>query len=207
MARRERTTHVSTGADELADALRRLLDTAVDSQADDAALAAARSLVEAATAELHGSRRTGAGPIHTSAFRHAHSIVTGTANALAPPVAVTLADGEVRGTFRLGKRYEGAPGLAHGGVLCLVLDHLLGEAAMAQRVGGMTVGLDVRFVAPTRLETELEVVARVARVDGRKVHLEGAITHEGRATATATAVFVQIDAAKAAQLFPQLSAS
>lgn len=198
---------MSTSADELADAVRRLLDTAVGSHADDGALGAARSLVEAATAELYASRRTGSGPVHTSAFRHAHSIVTGTANAIAPPVALTVADGEIRGTFRLGKRYEGAPGLAHGGVLCLVLDHVLGEAAIEQRVGGMTVGLDVRFVAPTRLETDLEVVARVARVDGRKVHLEGAITHEGRPTATATAVFVQIDAAKAAELFPQLSAS
>jgi acyl-coenzyme A thioesterase PaaI-like protein len=196
---------VTSAADELADAVRRLLDTAVGSQADDASLTAARDLVESATAELHASRRTAAGPIHTSAFRHAHSIVTGTANALAPPVVLTEVDGEVRGPFRLGKRYEGAPGLAHGGVLCLVLDHVLGEAAMAQRVGGMTVGLDVRFVAPTRLDTDLEVSARVDRVDGRKVHLEAAITHDGRPTATATAVFVQIDAAKAAELFPQLS--
>ncbi len=191
-------------ADALADAVRRLLDAAVASQAGDANLAAARSLVEAATAEL-GSGRTTAGPIHTSAFRHAHSIVTGTANAFAPPVAVTVTEDGVHGTFRLGKRYEGAPGLAHGGVLCLVLDHVLGEAAMARQVGGMTVGLDVRFLAPTRLDVDLEVSCRVASVDGRKVRLEGSITHQGVPTATATAVFVQIDAAKAAELFPQLA--
>ncbi|HUR15149.1 MAG TPA: PaaI family thioesterase [Mycobacteriales bacterium] len=197
---------MTNAADELADAVRRFLDAAVASRADDASLLSARRRVEQATAELTDSRRTEAGPIHTSAFRHAHSIVTGTANAIAPPVALTVTDGEVRGAFRLGKRYEGAPGLAHGGVLCLVLDHVLGEAALAQRVGGMTVGLDVRFLAPTRLESDLEVVARVDRVDGRKVHLVGAITHDGKPTATATAVFVQIDAAKAAELFPQLSA-
>lgn len=198
------STDTSNAADALADAVRRLLDAAVASPADDAALKSARTLVETATAEL-GAGRTTAGPIHTSAFRHAHSIVTGTANALAPPVAVTVTDDGVRGAFRLGKRYEGAPGLAHGGVLCLVLDHLLGEAAMAREVGGMTVGLDVRFLAPTRLDTDLEVTARVASVDGRKVRLEGAITCDGTPTATATAVFVQIDAAKAAELFPQLS--
>jgi acyl-coenzyme A thioesterase PaaI-like protein len=198
---------VSTAADALADAVRRLLDTAVGSHADDDTLTAARALVETATAELEDGRRTVSGPVHRSAFRHAHSIVTGTANPLAPPVDLTFSENEVRGAFRLGRRYEGAPGLAHGGVLCLVLDHLLGEAAIAQGVGGMTVGLDVRFLAPTRLETDLEVVARVARVDGRKVHLQGAITHEGRPTATATAVFVQLDAAKAAEIFPQLSAS
>ncbi|HUR51679.1 MAG TPA: PaaI family thioesterase [Mycobacteriales bacterium] len=193
-----------TPADDLADAVRRLLDSAVATEADPAALASAQRLVETATAAL-GEPRKGSGPVHTSAFRHAHSIVTGTANPLAPPIALAVDDDEVRGTFRLGRRYEGAPGLAHGGVLCLVLDHVLGEAALARRVGGMTVGLDVRFLAPTRLGVELEVSARVARLDGRKVHLEGAISHEGRPTATATAVFVQIDAAKAAELFPHLA--
>lgn len=195
---------MTSAADALADAVRRLLDTAVANRSDDASLEAARGLVEAATAEL-AAGTTAAGPIHTSAFRHAHSIVTGTANALAPPVALTVTDDGVHGTFRLGKRYEGAPGLSHGGVLCLVLDHVLGEAAMAREVGGMTVGLEVRFLAPTRLDTDLEVTARVASVDGRKVHLVGEIAQDGRPTATATAVFVQIDAAKAAELFPQLA--
>jgi acyl-coenzyme A thioesterase PaaI-like protein len=194
-----------SAADELADALRLLLDTAAQSEADDDALAVARELVERATAAL-GPARTGTGPVHTSAFRHAHSIVTGTANALAPPVPLTATEDGVHGTFRLGRRYEGGPGLSHGGILCLVLDHVLGEAAIAQGVGGMTVGLDVRFLAPTRLQTQLEVSARVARVDGRKVHLEGEIRDAGTVTATATAVFIQLDAAKAAEIFPQLAA-
>jgi acyl-coenzyme A thioesterase PaaI-like protein len=193
-----------TEADELADAIRVLLDTASQSEADDDALATARQLVETATAAI-GPARTGTGPVHTSAFRHAHSIVTGTANALAPPVSLTASEDGVSGRFRLGRRYEGGPGLAHGGILCLVLDHVLGEAAIAQGVGGMTVGLDVRFVAPTRLQSDLEVTGRVARVEGRKVHLEGEIRDGDTVTATATAVFVQLDAAKAAEIFPHFA--
>jgi acyl-CoA thioesterase FadM len=87
--------------------------------------------------------------------------------------------------------------------VCLVLDHVLGEAGMAAGVGGMTVGLDVRFVAPTPINADLEVACRVESVDGRKVRLVGEIRHEGRPTATASAVFVQIDAATAQRLFPQ----
>ena len=196
---------MSTGADRLADALRELLDTAVGSTASGDALDRARALVEQASGVLAEGRATEAGPVHTMAFRHAYSLVTGTANAVAPPVSLVVEDEEVRGTFRLGKRHEGAPGLAHGGVVSPVLDHALGEAALAKGVGGMTVQLDVRFLAPTRLDADLEVRARVTEVEGKKVRLGGTISQDGVPTASATALFVQIDAEKAAELFPQLS--
>lgn len=194
---------MTPAADELADALRRLLDAVPRTTADDATLHEAHELVEAAVALLVADARTGTPPVHLSAFRHAFSLVTGTAHPVAPPVVLTTDETGVHGTFRLGHRHEGAPGLSHGGILCLVLDHVLGEAAMAAGVGGMTVGLDVRFLAPTPINADLEVEAHVDRVDGRKVHLAGAITHQGRATVTATAVFVQIDAETAARIFPR----
>lgn len=194
---------MTPAADALADALRRLLDAVPRTTADEATLHDAHELVEAAVALLEADARTGAPPVHLSAFRHAFSLVTGTAHPVAPPVRLTSDETGVHGTFRLGHRHEGAPGLSHGGILCLVLDHVLGEAAMARRVGGMTVGLEVRFLAPTPINADLEVVSRVERVDGRKVHLTGAITHEGRPTVTATAVFVQIDAETASRIFPQ----
>jgi acyl-coenzyme A thioesterase PaaI-like protein len=196
---------LSTAADRLADAVRELLDTSVGSTADDTALEAARDLVGQAVAALAQGRPTEAGPVHTMAFRHAHSLVTGTANAVAPPVRIVVEDEEVRGTFRLGKRHEGAPGLAHGGIVSLVLDHALGEAALAKGVGGMTVELDVRFLAPTRLDADLEVRARVTEVDGKKVRIGGTISQDGEPTATATALFIQLDPKKAAQLFPELT--
>lgn len=194
---------MTPAADELADALRRLLDAVPRTTADEQALREAHELVEAAVGLLEADPRPGTPPVHLSAFRHAFSLVTGTAHPVAPPVRLTSDETGVHGTFRLGHRHEGAPGLSHGGILCLVLDHVLGEAAMAQRVGGMTVGLEVRFLAPTPINADLEVVSRVERVDGRKVHLTGSITHEGRPTVTATAVFVQIDAETASRIFPQ----
>ena len=38
-------------------------------------------------------------------------------------------DGRCWSEFTLGAAYEGPPGLVHGGICALVLDHLLGEAA------------------------------------------------------------------------------
>lgn len=192
-----------TAADELADAVRRLLDVVPRTTAEAQVLGSAQALVTEAASLLEAACREGVPPVHVTAFRHAFSLVTGTAHPIAPPVRLEVGSEGVRGTFRLGHRHEGAPGLAHGGILCLVLDHVLGEAAIAADVGGMTVGLDTRFHAPTPVNAELEVTARVDGVDGRKVRLVGEILHEGRPTVTAGAVFVQIDAATADRLFPQ----
>jgi acyl-coenzyme A thioesterase PaaI-like protein len=198
---------VGSAADRLADAVRRLLASSVTVQADAETLRAATAAVEAATQALVQAPPLGPARVPEMALRHAFSIVTGTAHPVAPPVTVEQLDGEVRGRFRCGKQYEGGPGLVHGGILSLVLDHVLGEAAFAAGVGGMTVGLDVRYLAPTPIDADLEVACRVSQVDGRKVHLTGEVTHQGTATVTAKALFIQIDQATAAQLFPHLATS
>lgn len=185
--------------------MRRLLDTIPRTAADDATLTAATAAVQDVTSRLGSQRRARPGRLDHTAFRHAYSLVTGTAHPVAPPVTVEPVHGGVRGTFRLAERHEGGPGLAHGGILCLVLDHLLGEAALAAGVGGMTVGLDVRFLAPTPLHVDLEVLTRVEEVDGRKVRLVGEIRYDGTPTARASALFVQLDRAAASRLFPQLA--
>jgi len=193
-----------TEADRLADSVRGLLGTTVRTQAGPEALTRAAALVEEATALLQADLGGQPSAMATMAFRHSRSIVTGTAHPLAPPVRIEVTPEGVRGRFRLGPQYEGGPGLVHGGILSLVFDHVLGEAALAAEVGGMTVGLDVRYVAPTPLHVDLEVTCRVESVDGRKVRLAGEISQDGTVTATAKALFIQIDAETAASLFPHL---
>ena len=56
--------------------------------------------------------------------------VVGVCNPIAPPVVVRHeGGGRCWSEFVLGSAYEGPPGLVHGGVSALVLDHMLGEAA------------------------------------------------------------------------------
>ena len=55
---------------------------------------------------------------------------TGFRNAIAPPLVMhEEPDGLWWSEFELGEAYQGPPGWVHGGVLALVLDQLLGEAA------------------------------------------------------------------------------
>lgn len=62
--------------------------------------------------------------------------------------------------FTLGAPYEGPPGLVHGGVCALVLDHILGEAASERLTKPLFTGtISVKYLRGTalgRLRTEAE---------------------------------------------------
>lgn len=184
--------------DELGAALRELLDAAVRTTADTADLDDARAAVETAIASLTRtpSRRTP----QDNPF-HALSLVGGTAHPAGPQLYVRPDGTGVSGTVHLGPAFEGGPGLAHGGILALMFDHSMGAAVFLAGYAAMTRTLDVVYRAPTPLEAELHVAARVDRVDGRKVHVSAEIEHDGVVTATATAIFIALTRDNVATIF------
>jgi acyl-coenzyme A thioesterase PaaI-like protein len=164
---------------------------------DERTLAAAR--IEAITAHL------AAGPpgahVHDSPY-HPLSIVGGAAHPWAPQLH-TMPDGSgVSGTVTLGPAHEGGPGLAHGGVVSLIFDHAMGQAVYEAGSSAMTVSLEVRYWAPTPLDVPLTVAASVERIEGRRVFVTARLTADGRATAEATGIFLQLTAENVAQIFP-----
>ena len=84
----------------------------------------------------------------------------------------------------LGAAYEGGPGLVHGGVLSLMFDHAMGTAVFVAGHAAMTVSLEVRYRAPTPLETPLRVSAWVDRREGRKVFVGAEVSLAGEVTAS-----------------------
>ena len=104
--------------------VRRLVQAAIQSRADEATLREAQSLVEAAVDKLGG---TGDGEQVRLAVGQRPVVwgnpVTGFRNAIAPPLVMHEApDGLWWSEFELGEAYQGPPGWVHGGVLALVLD-------------------------------------------------------------------------------------
>lgn len=200
-------TRVVDGSDVLAAAVRRLLDAVVRTQVSPEAVQQAARTVDGVTALLSDSLRSGPySPDLTDPFTNPLSVVAGTANPMAPPVLLAAGPEGVHGTFTVGTAYEGPPGLVHGGVLSLVLDHVLGQAALAAGHGGMTVGLELRYLAPTPLHAELTTQARVVGVDGRKVRVEASISAGGTRTVEASGLFIALDRSTARELFPHLAA-
>jgi uncharacterized protein (TIGR00369 family) len=105
-----------------------------------------------------------------------HDPVTGPENAIAPPMPIRgLDDGSVEATVTLHLPYQGPPGLVHGGVSALLLDHTLGTANFWAGASGRTGELTLRYHRPTPLFEQLTVSGRQTAVDGRKIWTEGAI--------------------------------
>lgn len=198
-------TSAPAGSQVLGEAVRRLVDAVVRTQVSPERVAAAAAAVEQVTASLSKDLRSGPyTPDREDPFTNPVSLVVGDVHPFAPPVRMNVAPGGVTGRFRLGTAYEGPPGLVHGGVLSLVLDHALGQAALAAGHGGMTLSLELSYVAPTPLHTDLVTEAKVESIDGRKVHLTGSISIGGTTTVTARGLFLALDREKAAALFPHL---
>lgn len=200
-------THVPAGSDVLADAVRRLVDAVVRTQVSPGVVTDAAAAVDAVTASLSGDLREGPyTPDLTDPFGNPVSLVTGPAHPYAPPVRIEAGTDGATARFRLGSTYEGPPGLVHGGMLALVMDHVLGQAALGAGHGGMTVSLDLTYLAPTRIGTDLVAEAHVVAVDGRKVSLVGSVRDGDTTTVTARGLFLALDREKAAALFPHLAA-
>lgn len=178
----------------LAQAVRDLIDATVRTSADEATIRAAAADIEAVTETLR--------PLSThgwQAIRHADTgrpilftnPAAGGRNPIAPPMVIHHdADGRCWSDFTLGAPYEGPPGMVHGGISALVLDHLLGEAAS----GGLTKPrftgtISLRYLRGTPLGP-LHAEARTDRIEGHKTYARGFIGDADGPSVEAEGVFI-----------------
>jgi acyl-coenzyme A thioesterase PaaI-like protein len=163
---------------ELGTALRELVDASVLTTVPADRLRAAAADARAVTARLAAAQRPATqlpaldDPV---VFRRVYSPVSGVGSALAPPVRIRRVEGGVVAEALLGPAYEGPPGYVHGGVSSLLMDQLLGSAAIAAGLWGMTVHLEVDYRRPVPLSTPLTMRAQVTGTAGRKCAVTGTI--------------------------------
>lgn len=102
---------------------------------------------------------------------------------------------KVSGAFRLSERYQGAPGIAHGGIVALVLDEALSKVSKFCGVAAVTAELNVEYLRPVRIGEEILVEARNERVEGKHLYHLGEIRDSmGRLLARAKGRFVVVNA-------------
>lgn len=179
-------------AAELAASVRTLIDATIRTLADNATLAAVKSTIDSATAELAASLMPRSFGVQGGAVASVASgnVVIGERNAIAPPLTVTHEpDGSVWAEFELGAGYEGPPGHVHGGMCAMILDHVLGAAVHQPGRPAVTGTLTVRYRRGTPLSHPLHAEARIERVDGVKTFVSGQITADGETTVEADGIF------------------
>ena len=163
---------------ELGTALRELVDASVLTTVPADQLRAAAADARAVTARLAAAQRPATQlPVLDDplVFRRVYNPVSGVGSALAPPVRIRRVEGGVVGEALLDPAYEGPPGYVHGGMSSLLMDQLLGSAAIAAGLWGMTVRLEVDYRRPVPLSTSLTMRAQVTEAAGRKCVVTGTI--------------------------------
>ncbi|MFH8349898.1 PaaI family thioesterase [Streptomyces sp. NPDC018045] len=101
----------------------------------------------------------------------------------------------VTAEFTVQEAHQGAPGLAHGGVLATALDETLGSLNWLLRVIAVTGRLETDFLRPVPVGTVLHLDAEITAVHGRKIYSTavGRIGGpEGPVAVRADAVFVEV---------------
>jgi acyl-coenzyme A thioesterase PaaI-like protein len=179
----------------LTQSVRALIDVAIRSQADASDVHRARALIDEATALL--STRLDPEPFGVRATTEGRTlpwgnVLIGMRNAIAPPLQVKRdANRCATAELTLGAPYEGPPGLVHGGVCAMLLDHVLSATAHRPGSTAFTGTLTLRYVAPTPLG-RLRVEAWVDREENGKTFAAGHILDaDGTVTVRAEGVFIR----------------
>lgn len=185
---------------ELAAGIRRIIERMMVIEEPHGEVAAARAAIDAVATRLERIGRTGPQarlhpgiapgpedhrPYYAGNARRWHY------NPMLPPIAFEDTERGVRGRVTLGLPFEGPPGYAHGGVVALLLDQMLGQSNLEAGVPAMTGSLTVRYRKPTPLLSELVIEADgPERSDDRRCLTRGRILCHGEVTAEARGLFV-----------------
>lgn len=186
----------------LADASRMLTDRMVATNAPDDVVVAATAEVLAAARRFEGFEQEtlyGFSEAATTGRREDplfdHSPLIGIGNPLAPPMTLVEAEDQlIVAHVRFGQAYEGPPGCVHGGYVAAAFDELLGATQSLSGAPGMTGTLSVRYERPTPLMADLRFEGRLTGVERRKIFVEGACYAGDELTATATGIFISMQA-------------
>ena len=104
--------------------------------------------------------------------------------------------GRVEATVSVPERFNGYPGIVHGGIVAAILDEAAGRTLMLDGDFDnlfVTVKLDITFRRPTPTETPLTVVAWMTNRGKRKMKVAAQLKlADGSVTAECTSVVVSL---------------
>jgi len=102
----------------------------------------------------------------------------------------------------LPDRFQGWDGIAHGGIICTILDEVMAWSLAATDNWGLTARMSVDFKRPVRLGVPIRGEGWITNIRRRLVETASRIIDPatGELLATATATYVAADAARKAEL-------
>jgi len=102
----------------------------------------------------------------------------------------------------LERRFEGWDGIAHGGILCTILDEVMAWSLVGEDNWGLTARMSVEFKKPVEVDRPIRAEGWITRSRRRLVDTAGHIldASTGEALATATGVYLAAGEARKREL-------
>lgn len=154
------------------------------------------------------SETSGLAPVTSTAsgdrfeFAPHNCFACGTLNTNGLGLLVHIESGRSWAELDLDRRFEGWERIAHGGIVCTILDEVMAWALVGDDDWGVTARISVDFKKPVPLGTRLRADGWVTRKRRRIVDTEARIVDisTGAELATATGVYLVADAARKHEL-------
>jgi acyl-coenzyme A thioesterase PaaI-like protein len=151
------------------------------------------------TSEL---REAQASPLARFEFEPHNCFACGSLNAHGLQLELHLEPGRSWTEFQLDRRFEGWEGVAHGGILCTILDEVMAWALIAEDNWGVTARMQVAFKRPVAVGTPIRADGWVTRSRRRLTETASRIVDAGTGAelATAEGTYFAADAAQKQRL-------
>ena len=93
----------------------------------------------------------------------------------------------------LGERFEGPPGLLHGGIIATLMDEAMSKAVRMRGVTAMTRQMEVEYLRPVHSGGVIRIEGRLVRSEGRKHWAEATILDpKHHVLASARGLFIEV---------------
>lgn len=101
------------------------------------------------------------------------------------------ADGWMHASKIFDEQYQGPPTVVHGGALMSAIDEAMTASVFEHDMPAFTVNMNVDFRKTVHIGMMVTIRARVTRIDGRKLFMEGQVLlADGMIACEATALFI-----------------
>ena len=124
-----------------------------------------------------------------------HCFACGTLNEQGMGLVLHVEPGRSWTDLSLEERFQGWDGIAHGGILCTILDEVMAWSLVGEDNWGLTARMNVEFKKPVEIGRPIRAEAWITRTRRRLVDTAARIvdSETGELLATATGVYVAAD--------------
>ncbi len=120
------------------------------------------------------------------------TFVSGSQNHYGMKIVPKLSNSKIITDYIFESRFQGGPGLVHGGILSAALDDLMGYSCVTHEKSCVTANLEINYIYPVPVEIEFELQAWVTKIDGKKLYLESSIVKGDKVHIEGKGLFIDL---------------